>query len=116
MKTVNRIEGLKPRIREPQLIVASLLTEEEEDMIGKSPHELVLLLSEKQKQIDLVTSSTESARLEIEQLKATNLELQNRLQVELFGFQRYYSDNKLVIFYTGFSKYGTLTAFFYHIH
>ena len=50
----------------------ALLTEEEEAMLGKSPHELVLLLSEKQKQIDMATSSTESAKLEIEQLKAAN--------------------------------------------
>jgi len=47
-------------------------TEEEEAMLRKSLHELVLLLSEKQKQSDMATRSTESPILEIEQLKATN--------------------------------------------
>jgi hypothetical protein len=92
-----------------------ILTEEQEAMLDKSPHELVLLLSQKQQQIDMATSSTESARLEIEQLKAANLELQNRLQIERFGLQRYCSDNKLIKYYTGFSTYGTLAAFFHHI-
>ena len=65
-----------------------ILTEEEEAMLGKSPHELVLLLKEKQKETDMAKSSNESAKLEIEQMK-------NRLQIKRFG-------------YTSFSTYGTL--------
>ena len=90
-----------------------ILTEEEDTVLGKWLHELVLLLSEKQKEIDMATSSTESAILEIQPLKVVNFELKNRLQIERFELQRYSSADKLIKCYTCFSMYGALRGFFH---
>jgi len=63
----------------------------------------------------MAMNSNKSTSLETGQLKVVNLGLQNGLQIKRFGVQCYCSDNKLIKYYTGFSAYSTLTAFFYRM-